>query len=62
MSNFNRESDFDGDSDLVWANDFDGDSDFTSYSDFARHSNFEETRKWLSQQDHKRGKTISVAN
>lgn len=32
MSNFNRESDFDGDSDFIRANDFDGDSDFTYYA------------------------------
>lgn len=38
MSNFIRESDFDGDSDFVRANDFDGDSDFTIYNDFTYYA------------------------
>ena len=52
MIDFNRESDFDGDSDFSWVNnfdkdgefirenDFDKDGDFTSYSCFHRDSDF----------------------
>lgn len=40
MSNFIRESDFDGDDDFIRENNFDGDSDFTSYNCFHRESDF----------------------
>lgn len=61
MSNFNRESDFDGDSDFVWANDFDRDSDFTSYAILLGLVILMRWKKVIGE-NHKRGKLKDPEN